>query len=232
MKKTGVRAEKHSTRIYLKDRLKIWCGSYLFQIWLSKSNTEKTHVESQLYSATQLFGQIGFHTLSANPVACSDRISRRLLRLFLLTLSFFNRPSFDAFLPAVWPSHHIHHEMAPLPIRVGPSVLAGDLSMLAKDARRVLRAGADFIHLDVFDGNWIKGAFTFGPMVSGMRFFPDVPTFLIRKIFCWIAKVLTPNDGLEREIPLFQGNLGWWNIIIWPESLDLDFFKPFISTSR
>ena len=25
---------------------------------------------------------------------------------------------------------------------------------------------------------------------------------------------LTPNGGLLREIPLFQGNLGWWNIII------------------
>ena len=28
---------------------------------------------------------------------------------------------------------------------------------------------------------------------------------------------LTPNGGLVGEIPLFQGNLGWWNIIIWPE---------------
>ena len=26
-----------------------------------------------------------------------------------------------------------------------------------------------------------------------------------------------PNGGLVREFPLFQGNLGWWNIIIWPE---------------
>ena len=24
---------------------------------------------------------------------------------------------------------------------------------------------------------------------------------------------------VEREIPLFQGNLGWWNIIIWPDRL-------------
>ena len=24
---------------------------------------------------------------------------------------------------------------------------------------------------------------------------------------------LTPNGGLARETPLFQGNLGWWNII-------------------
>ena len=30
---------------------------------------------------------------------------------------------------------------------------------------------------------------------------------------------LTPNGGLVREIPLFQGNLGWWNIIIWPETM-------------
>ena len=28
---------------------------------------------------------------------------------------------------------------------------------------------------------------------------------------------LTPNGGLVREILLFQGNLGWWNIIIWPD---------------
>ena len=28
---------------------------------------------------------------------------------------------------------------------------------------------------------------------------------------------LTPNGGLVREIPLFQGNLGWWNILIWPD---------------
>ena len=30
---------------------------------------------------------------------------------------------------------------------------------------------------------------------------------------------LTPNGGLVREIPLFQGNLGWWNIIIWADIL-------------
>ena len=28
---------------------------------------------------------------------------------------------------------------------------------------------------------------------------------------------LTPNGGLVREVPLFQGNLGWWNILIWPD---------------
>ena len=30
---------------------------------------------------------------------------------------------------------------------------------------------------------------------------------------------LTPKGSWGREIPLFQGNLGWWNIIIWPNEL-------------
>ena len=33
---------------------------------------------------------------------------------------------------------------------------------------------------------------------------------------------LTPNGGLVREIPLFQGNPGWWNIIIWPDYMNSD----------
>ena len=36
---------------------------------------------------------------------------------------------------------------------------------------------------------------------------------------------LTPNGGLVREIPLFQGNLGWWNIIIWPEWYDISIWS-------
>ncbi len=31
-----------------------------------------------------------------------------------------------------------------------------------------------------------------------------------------------PKWWLVREISLFQGNLGWWNIIIWPEGLSLE----------
>ena len=30
---------------------------------------------------------------------------------------------------------------------------------------------------------------------------------------------LTPNGGSVREIPLFQNNLGWWNIIIWLDNM-------------
>ncbi|CAE7226187.1 unnamed protein product [Symbiodinium natans] len=61
--------------------------------------------------------------------------------------------------------HSGHSGHSALRVRVGPSVLAGDLSNLAFETHRVIRAGADYVHLDMFDGNWIKGAFTFGPMV-------------------------------------------------------------------
>ncbi len=31
---------------------------------------------------------------------------------------------------------------------------------------------------------------------------------------------LTRNGGLVRDFPLFQGNLGWWNIMIWPDFME------------
>ncbi len=37
---------------------------------------------------------------------------------------------------------------------------------------------------------------------------------------------LTSNGGLVREIPLFQGNLGWWNIIVWPDIFETSPFPP------
>ncbi len=40
---------------------------------------------------------------------------------------------------------------------------------------------------------------------------------------------LTPNGGLVREFPLFQGNLGWWNIIIWPDKCQLDWWNLFFA---
>ena len=34
-----------------------------------------------------------------------------------------------------------------------------------------------------------------------------------------------------REIPLFQGNLGWWNIIIWPDPIQMVFLPEFLPPS-
>ena len=58
---------------------------------------------------------------------------------------------------------------------IAPSVLSADLGRLREQVAAAIRGGAEWIHVDVMDGNFVPGI-TFGePIISALRTFTDVP---------------------------------------------------------
>jgi ribulose-phosphate 3-epimerase len=78
-------------------------------------------------------------------------------------------------------------------VLIAPSILAADFGHLADDVRRVIAAGADWLHLDIMDGQFVDNI-SFGPaivkLVRGLTTLPLDVHLMIQRADHYVPRFL------------------------------------------
>lgn len=96
-------------------------------------------------------------------------------------------------------------------MKIAPSILASDFSKLGEEVKKATKSGADYIHLDVMDGIFVKNI-TFGPaIISSIRPYTKLPFdvhLMIKKPSRYVEKfakagadIITFHVEAEKDVP-------------------------------